>query len=221
MELMKAFEFRECVNVVKSTGKAASRLREFKEILSHIPDESIFHHTCQYFLRSPGLEYTNDFAQWAGENLGERVLAEYLSSIDPYGYATIEELRKGLLDVLDIYLERFPEPRETLPGEEFYFNEAVTLVFPAGIRAHNLAEFLTGVKYVDANSIYYHFYEARMRLGKEVDDFSAWLEESMGKKDLAARIRAIDPIMHRVEGIRQHLIAELEEELRRDMEEVG
>lgn len=218
--MAETFVFRECVSLIKSTGRMATRLSEFKDILSLVPDESIFHHTCQYFLRSPGLEYTNDFAHWAGENLGERVLAEYLSNIDPYEYTTIEDLRKGLLGVIDVYLEKFPEPRETLPGEEFYFDEAVTMIFPAGIRARNLAEFLTGITYVDSNSIYYHFYEAKMRLGSAVDDFSRWLEESLGKKELAGKIRSIDPFMHSVEGIRKHLAEEIEKELRKDMEEV-
>ena len=94
------------------------------------------------------------------------------------------------------------------------------MIFPAGIRARNLAEFLTGIKYVDSNSIYYHFYEARMRLGSAVDDFSMWLEESLDKKELAAKIRSIDPFMHSVEGIREHLVEDIEKELRKDMEEV-
>ncbi len=220
MEENKGFEFRECVTLVKSTGKAAANLRQLKEMLAVVPDESIFHHTCQYFMGSLGLEYTNDFAQWAGDLLGERVLAEYLSNIDPYEFATMDEMRKGLLDVIDVYLERFPEPRDAMPGGEFFFNETVTLIFPAGVRARNLAELLTGIKYVDTNSIYYHFYEARLRLGGAADDFSVWLEDSLGKTELAGRIRSIDPFMHSVEGIRGHLVAEMEEELRRDMEVV-
>ena len=100
--MAETFVFRECVYLLKSTGRTAAHLREFKDMLALVPDESIFHHTCQYFLRSPALEYTNDFAHWAGENLGERVLAEYLSNIDPYGYATLDDLRKGLLDVIDV-----------------------------------------------------------------------------------------------------------------------
>lgn len=60
--MAETFIFRECVNLVKSTGRTAAHLREFKDALGIVPDESIFHHTCQYFLRSPGLEYTNDFA---------------------------------------------------------------------------------------------------------------------------------------------------------------
>jgi len=214
----RAFDFRECVTLIKSTGKSARNIRQFQDVLALIPEAAIFHHTCQYFMRNPGLEYTNDFAQWAGESLGERALAEYLSNIDPYAFKSIGDLRKGLLGVIEVFLQRYPEPREVMHGDEFFFSEGVTLNFPAGVRARNLAELLTGIKYVDANSIYFHFYEARLRLGGLADDFSSWVDESLGKSGLAARIRSMDPFMHTVEGIREHLVVDMEDELRRDME---
>ncbi len=218
MEGEKIFEFKECVHLIKATGKKAGNLREFKEMISVVPDESILHHTSQYFIQSRVLEYTNDFAQWAGESLGERVLAEHLSSVDPYTFRSVDGLRKELLDVVDAYLDKFPEPRDTLPGNEFYFNLTVTLIFPAGIRARNLAEFLMAVKYVNVNSIYYHFYEARVRGWSGVDDFSVWLEASLGREKLAAQIRSIDPFMHDTERIRARLIKDIENELGREME---
>jgi hypothetical protein len=215
----KVFDFQECVNIVKSTGKSAGNLREFKAVVSLISHESIYHHTCEYFIKGHILEYTNDFAHWAGESLGERVLSEHLSNIDPYSYRNMEDLRHEILNVVDTYLENFPEPRDAMPGDEFYFNQTVTLIFPAGVRARNLAEFLIGIKFVDSVSIYYHFYDARMRLGNGVDDFSAWLEDT-GEKELAESIRAIDPFMHNVEGIRERMIEEIEKELKKDMEVV-
>ena len=90
--------------------------------------------------------------------------------------------------------------------------------FFEGVRARNLAEFLIALKYVDAGCIYFHFYEARSRVDAETDDFSKWFEEGLGKAELARKVRAIDPFMHSVEGIRE-LIGELvEQELRHDME---
>lgn len=215
---LTSFEFKQCVSIIKSTGKKARTIRELRTLISSISDESIFHHTYQYFLKGHILEYTNDFAHWAGENLEERALAEHLSSIDPYDFESIGGLRKGLLKKIDDYLQRFPEPRGAMPGEEFYFNQTVTLIFPVGLRAQNLAEFLIAIKYVDAGSIYYHFYEARIRLGGGVDDFSSWIQDVLLKKALADRVRAIDPLMHSVEGIRDHIIEVVEEEVKRDME---
>lgn len=216
MEELKPFEFKQCVSILKPTGRKAKNLRELRDVMAIISDECIFHHTYQYFLKGRILEYTNDFAHWAGESLEERALSEYLSNIDPYDFKDINELRNKLLNVIAEYIERFPEPREAISGDEFYFNETVTLIFPVGIRAKNLAEFLLAIKYIDPSSIYYHFYEARIRLG--IDDFSRWIEDTFRKKELVEKIRTIDPFMHSIEGIRERITESIEEEVRRDME---
>lgn len=218
VEFIKPFEFRECINILKATGKKAKNLRELKDIIATVSDECIFHHTYQFFLKVHFLDYTNDFAFWAGESLEERTLSEQLSNIDPYDFKDINDLRNEIIRVILEYLETFPEPREAMPGEEFHFNETITLIFPEGVRAKNLAEFLTAIKHIDADSIYYHFYEARIRLGGGVDDFSRWIEDVFGKTKLAEKIRSIDPFMHNIEGIREHLVEAIAEEVRSDME---
>ena len=217
---MDPFEFRECISIMKSTGKKAKTLRELRDLIAMISDESLYHHTYQYYLKRQILEYSNDFAHWAGDSLEERALSEYFSNIDPFLFKDMDGLRKALLEVIDDYLQRFPEPREAMAGNEFYFKEAIILLFPAGLKANNLAEFLIGIKYIDLPSIFYHFYEARVRLGSGIDDFSKWVEDALGRKDLAAKIRTIDPLMHTLEGIREHLAEMLEEEVRKDMEVV-
>lgn len=215
------FEFRQSVSILKSTGRKAGTLRELRDGIATISEESIYHHTYQYFQKGHVREYTNDFAHWAGESLEERALSERLSNIDPYTYAGIDDLRKAILSVVDDHLEKFPKPREAMQKDEFHFTQTITLVFPAGTWARNLAEFLMAIKYVDSGCIYYHFYEARKRLGATVDDFTAWLEGALGKKELAVRIRAIDPFMHSIEGIREHIAAAIEDELKHEMEFAG
>ncbi|MBM4140295.1 MAG: hypothetical protein FJ242_02205 [Nitrospira sp.] len=217
-EIIEPFEFKQCISILKSTGKKAKNLRELRDVIEAVSDECIFHHTYQYFIKGHVLEYTNDFAHWAGESLEERALSEHLSNIDPYDFKNINNLRNELLGVIDEYLKRFPEPREAMPGDEFCFNETMTLIFPVGIRAKNLAEFLTAIKYVETGSVYYHFYEARIRLGSGIDDFSRWIEDAFGKRELVELIRAIDPFMHSLEGIREHITEAVEEEVRKDME---
>jgi hypothetical protein len=82
----------------------------------------------------------------------------------------------------------------------------------------NLAEFLMAMKVIDSGSIYYHFYEARVRVQEKVDDFSKWISEVLGKDELAMRIRSIDPFMHNVEEIRHHIAHAVEEWVEKDME---
>ena len=221
MDEIKPFEFMECVTILKATGKKARNIRELRTLISIISDESLFHHTYQYFLKEHILEYTNDFAQWAGESLEERALAEQLSNIDPYGSETIQDVRSALVAVIDSYLDKFPEPRDSLPGDEFFFNETVTYVFPVGVWAKNLAEFLIALKFIDNGPIYYHFYEARNRVAGGVDDFSRWLEDTLLKKELAEKVRAIDPFMHTTEEIRAHISEMIMAEVSADMEKSG
>jgi len=217
-KIIKPFEFKLYTGLLRFTGRKAKNLHELREGIATVSEDSLFHHTCQYFLKGTILEYTNDFAQWAGESLEERALAEHLSNIDPYSFLQIEDLRKELLRVVDEYLSAFPGPREAFPGDEFFFNETVVLIVPLGIQVQNLAEFLMAVKYVDPGSLYYHFYESKLRLGGRVNDFSAWMETSLGKRELAERINAIDPFMHNLEEIRNVIADLVEQKARLDME---
>ena len=208
------FEFKQCVTLLKATGKKAKTLRELRNLIASVSAESIVHHTYEYFLKGHIFEYTNDFAHWAGKSLEESALAEHLSNIDPYSYKDIGQLRTELLKAVDGYLEEFPEPREALPRDEFYFNETVTLTFSAGVRAKNLREFLAAIKDVDGSSLYYHFYDARLRLGVGADDFSQWFSDGLGKNKLAEKIRRIDPFMHNLEGIRERIVEAVEAEVK-------
>lgn len=218
MEEERPFEFMNCISILKSTGKKASTLRDLRAMIEEVSDESLFHHTCQYFLRSHILEYANEFAQWVGENLEERALSERLSTVDLFDLRDMGSLRRELAETIDRHLEVHPEPRSALPGDEFYFTETISITFHLGIRARNLAEFLMAIRYVDPGSVYYHFYEARIRHG--TDDFSTWFAEVLEKPDLADAVRAIDPFMHTIEGIRRHLAEIAEREVQRDIEGV-
>jgi hypothetical protein len=216
----QSFDFRQCILLLKSTGRKARDLKELREAMATVSDQSIYHHTYEYFLKDISVEYTNDFAHWAGEFLEERSLAERLSMVDPFSHNTIQEVRNELLLIIDTYLNQSPQPRAVWPGDEFYFNEAVSVIFPAGVRIRNLAEFLMAIKYLEPASIYYHFYEARVRLGSRQDDFSQWMDDVLGETALAEKIRAIDPFMNSLGDIKEHLIQEVEQELRADMETV-
>ena len=76
MEGVKPFEFKQCVIITKSIGKSAKILKRLRTLVSSVSDRSISHHTHQHFLSGQTLEYTNDFALWAGESLGEKGLSE-------------------------------------------------------------------------------------------------------------------------------------------------
>ena len=126
------FDFWECILLLKSTGRKARDLRELRDVLATVSDQSIYHHTHEYFVKDIGVEYTNDFAHWAGEFLEERSLAEQLSIIDPFNAGKIQDVRAELLATIDAYLTESPSPRAVWPGDEICFNEAVSVIFRPG-----------------------------------------------------------------------------------------
>ncbi len=213
------FDFRECRKIIMATGKKARNLAELAELIGQVSANSIYHHTYEYFFSGHIVEYTNDFAQWVGGTLEARVLSENLSNIDPFRHtASLESLREELLGSISRYMKKYGDPGSVLPGEEFHFEESVTVVFPAGFRALNLAEFLMAIRAVDQQSIYYHFYEGRSRVKGGMDDFSKWVEDTLGNKELALDIRSIDPFMHSIEGIRTHIATFIENALKKEIE---
>ncbi len=209
--MAEPFRFYECVSIVRMTGRWAGDIVDFLEILRQISRQSIFHHMHQYFLkphvRPP--EYPNDFAVWAADALEEKILAERLANLNPFEFTNIEEIRTELVRIITDYLKEYPPPRPVIEGKEFFFNEGITLVIPTGLEASNLKEFRCALKEVDASSIYCRCYEARLRLGKEQDDFSRFFSDCLSAEcpGLADKIRSLDPYMYTAEVLKSKIEA--------------
>jgi hypothetical protein len=189
------------------TGRRAADIIELLEILRQASPESIFHHMHQYFLKpyvSPP-PYPNDFAVWVADALEEKSLAERLANLNPFEFSKIEDVGEKLIRIITEHLKEYPPPRPVLPGKEFFFNEGVTLVTPSGFEASSKKEFLDALRLVDSSSIYFHFYEARLRIGKERDDFSRYLDDCPGCSGLASRISSLDPYMYSTEVLRKKI----------------
>ena len=214
------FDFRQCMKLLKSTGKKASSLNELMRLIRVASDNSIYHHTHEYFFRGRILEYTNEFARWVGENLEAHVLAENLSVIDPFRHGSIASLRDELLNKIEAYIKKFPSPGKVFsPGEEFFFQETVTFVFPTEYSASSLEEFVEALKKVDDSSIYWHFYEGRVRVEGGVNDFSNWVGDSLGLGGLSDQISSIDPFMHSIGSIREQITGYCARELEKGKKE--
>ena len=64
---------------------------------------------------------------------------------------------------------------------------------------------------VDVSAVYFHMFEARFRLGREENDFSAWIRSSLGLLNLADCIRSINPYLGSLERLRSSLITACDE----------
>ena len=203
-----AFEFWTRLTLTKLTGRQASDLAGLLEHLRVVPLSVVFHHTHHFLVQHQHLnpEPPNDFAYWVTNVLQESWLGERLAAIDTVQFAHLRDLRERLVQVIEAYLERTRELRVAPVGEEFHFMDAVSFTLPTRHRAATLAEFAEQLKLVGVASIGFHVFEARLRVESDDNDFSRWLQEELGERELAEAIRRLDPYTITTEGLRQRLL---------------
>ncbi len=211
----KCFRFYKCFHLVQATGQKAKNLKELLKAVAEAEPEVIFYHLYQafskYTISVP--EFPSDFAAWASQQLQDRALAEKLANIDLYSFADLELLRSELVRIMETHLMETPGERAVIPGEEFYFNQAISLISLTDYQVSDLEEFAQVLRQIDTNLIYYHFFEARLRLGMCCDDFSHWMDTSLARQALAQRIKGIDPYQLSLEEIRSRILSGVEEEI--------
>lgn len=206
--MAEPFVFCSSLNLLELTGRKASNAVELLVGIREVPDAVIYHHTHHYLEQHQYLspEPPNDFAYWATNMLGDVLLGEKLASIDIFQFSSIGALRQALTNCVESEATRLEkEARRAPPGYEFQFIKAVTFVTPTGHVAHDLAEFLHSVEKVPIGSLYFHIFDARIRLRRETNDFSRWLEEALGERELALQIAHLDPYTHAMETLRQKI----------------
>ena len=155
-------------------------------------------------------EPTNDFAIWVNTALGNDILSERLASIDTFAFPNIGAVRQRLVDTLEDYLRNNPDSRRAPEEEEFHFVRSISFILPTAYVAHDLREFVEILRKVTIDSIYFHIFEARLRLQKGTNDFSIWIADSLGEKELGDRIAGIDPYVYTLENLRSRIIEQVE-----------
>jgi len=210
---VQPFHFCTRLNLRELTGLRARNLRELVEIIKTVSGSCIFHHTHVFLQQNLRLspERPNDFAFWVTERLGEYKLGEELASIDILEYSSIRELRETIISIIQKNLfEKKESLRIASKGKEFEFIKSHSFILPTPYSARNLSQFIKILRKVSINSIYFHVFEARLRLEKGINDFSYWLGDSLNNEKLADRISALDPYTHTLERLRESIIEILE-----------
>lgn len=206
----ESFIFYTRMHLSELTGLRAANLSQLLELIKTVNGSCIYHHTHRFLQQHQYLspEPPNDFAYWVTEILGEDELGEKLASIDTVQYVTIRSLREKIAATIETYLEENPlaKMRFAEEGEEFYFIKSVSFVIRTDYTANDLMEFMEILGKVAIDSIYYHVFESRLRLERPTNDFSNWIENSMGDKKLADEISRLDPYTYTLEGLRNKII---------------
>jgi hypothetical protein len=166
----------DCAVTTLALGKSAQNLRELRDRIAEVPQQSISHHFYEALLRPvfDDPEYRNDFAVWARRQLHDNLLAEQLGAIDPMEFESLETLRQEVVDIIEDRLAEATFVPWAAPGHEFHFQ---MVVLDTGLRAATPADLAARVPRLSTGSIFYHFVEGRRRPPLKVDDFSVWLAD--------------------------------------------
>jgi len=208
MNQVQPFRFFTERRLVELTGLSARNLPELATILHTVSGSSVFYHTHHEFLAhhfEKPVVY-NDFAVWVREALQEDALAERLAAVDLLAFTTIRQLREAILSLIESCMQsRNRDSRECLPDDEFHFCKSKSFILPTGIVAQDPSDFFAKLPGITTSSLYFHFLEARLRLGRPTNDFSHWLA-SQGQLQLSHAIDQLDPYRLTLDELKDDLI---------------
>jgi hypothetical protein len=188
------FVFYTQQQLTQLTGRRARNIAELREHLRNVSGASIFYHTHYLYLTQHFVEpkFYNECAGWISDALQERRLAERIGAIDFLSLPSLRELREKIIAEIERHFAENSGPvRNCPPGDEFQFCEAKTFFVPNGVVAGDVSEFFEKLPVVSNNSIHFHVFEARLRLGRPTNDFSVWLHDR-GEKRLARAIENLN-----------------------------
>jgi hypothetical protein len=189
-------------------GRSARDEQQLLEAVEEIPLDSLYYHTHSFFLRHKYIAgaYPNDFATWAAIQVRDRVLGEKLGVLDPYDFENLEGLRAEIVMIIEEHLSGLQIIPRAIYGEPFYFMQSRIIEVPTGLEARSLTEFRETLATVDASVVYYHTFEAMLRLGRRKGDFALWIENELGLSALGQKISRVDWYMGNLESIRHWII---------------
>jgi hypothetical protein len=204
------FIFKSELWIPKYTGIKVYSINEFIKALKEVDKFSIFYHMYINIFNYHNLPtfYTNSISYWFFKN-GYLLLAEKLSIIDPLDYFDLEELRIALINILEKNYDKNWDRKEKYP---FYFITAEREIIECERAAHNLDEFIEGIKKSSINSLFYHLITSRIENKTIINDYSAWLY-SIGEAKKAEKINKLDPYTLTLYEIKEEIIKILEEKI--------
>ena len=205
------FRFNTKFDQTLLLGKKAGNIAELYQGVCAVPDASIYFHTHKFLQQHHYLspEPPNDFAYWTTHVLNEATLGEQLSSVDIVQFHSIAALRQRIADVIEGYLQSAYRSVDAPEGQEFYFMSTQTFVLATRYEARDLPEFAAALRHISIQSLYFHMFDATLRLAQGENDFSLWFR-AQGKARLADELLRLDPYTYTLEGLRQTLIGIVE-----------
>jgi len=204
------FQFVAASYLIRVCRERAHTLGEMARCLRTVPDGSIFYHTFQSLESHHYTSFSSDFAQWTMAACNEQALAERLAAVDLRDVVSLGALREALANQVEEHLRQNPQSADRPAFEPFHFCEAAEVTMPLDAQAYTLTELAAGIRQLSLQTLHHHLINAGLRLGLRTNDFSNWIERSLGLPELAARLNRIDFYSNSLEGVRKQVLRTLE-----------
>ncbi|MBI4428636.1 MAG: hypothetical protein HY562_05920 [Ignavibacteriales bacterium] len=204
---MNEFYFNTKLDQTLLLGTKARSVAELLNGIKSAPESSIYYHTHRYLQQHHFLspEPPNDFAYWIQEVLNEPRLGELMYSVDVVQFNSLEDLRNKFIEILEQHSTGNGKGQTAPEGQEFHFMASQTFVLRTPYVANDLKQFAEILRKISVNSLYYHIFDAKLRLEKGENDFSRWFRD-LGKTALADEVVRLDPYTHTLEGLRARIL---------------
>jgi len=202
------FTFYTERRMVLLTGRRAKDLAELQRHLQEVPGSSVFYHTHHQYLAHHFEKplFHDDFSLWISGELLEERLSEKLTALNLLAFTSIRQLREAMIETIGERLgEQNGSSRECVPGREFHFCESQSFAMSTGLVCRDVPEFFSTLRHVSNISLFFHFFEARLRLERPTNDFSCWLCDR-GEYLLAQAIDDLNPYAMTLDELRQQII---------------
>ncbi len=202
-----AFHFKTKIDLTILLGMKATTVSELLAGINSAPESSIYFHTHKFLRLHQAVfpEPLNDFSMWVTNALNENTLGERISGMDMIQIRTLADLRIKLVDLLDDFLSFSVRDVEAAPGEEFHFMSSQSFIVESPYVARTLDEFVNCLDHISPSSLFYHIFDARLRMNREENDFSEWFRKT-GNESLAEAMQHIDPYSQTLESLRRNII---------------
>jgi hypothetical protein len=155
----------------------------------------------------------NDFAYWITDALNEDALGETMASVDVIEFEKIADVRERFVALLNDFLKHERKIRMCPASEEFHFMACKTFILPTPYVAHTVEEFRRLLEKVSVHSLYFHIFEARLRLERIDNDFSRWFRD-LGEVSLANAVSKLDPYSYSLKSLRTKILTIIDKENR-------
>ena len=182
------FELRSVVHLVRPAGPRARNLESLRVWIAEATAATLFYHAVQCPLRRPDSSELppDDLSAWVHGVIQDRETAERISFAVQSHAGSAQELREGLLEVLDGVRDRGAHAAP--PESEFVFLTAESVPIPTGVVVSGADELVDALAESEPGVWFYHLIEepwyapgppalARWARERGEDQLAAILEE--------------------------------------------